>query len=90
MRRLFPGAAELQVAACITFHDHILYKDSDLDRNEKAAHKSEAKAFVTTNKELARLGALAEAFPATHPLKTARLSIEIEDEEVEVGLPRTG
>jgi hypothetical protein len=53
MRRLLPGAAELQVAARITFPDHILYKDSDLDRIEKAA----------------------------------RLSIEIEDEEVEVGRP---
>ncbi len=85
--QFFAGLEEagLLVAACITFPDHHVYRDSDLDRIEEAAHSTEGKAFVTTEKDWVRLGALAEVFPESHPLKTARLSIEIEDEEAAVG-----
>ena len=70
----------LQVASRIPFPDHHIYKEHDLDCIEAAALSTGAVAFVTTEKDRMRLGTLVEYFPNTHPLRTAELRTEIENE----------
>jgi tetraacyldisaccharide 4'-kinase len=73
-------AAGLRLASRIAFPDHHHYKPHDLDCLQEAARSTAATAFVTTEKDRVRLGKLAAAFPASQPLKTAYLHVEIEDE----------
>lgn len=70
----------LAVTACRAFRDHYRYTRKDMDRLIAAARTTGAVALVTTEKDAVRLGALASAFPSELPLKTAHLSIEIEEE----------
>jgi len=72
--------AGLRLAARMAFADHHRYTVGDLERLAAAAHKAGAAAVVTTEKDRARLGALAESFPASVSLKTIPLRVEIEDE----------
>ncbi len=74
-------AAGLQVATQIAFPDHHRYTAAGLKRLITAAGKSGAAALITTGKDKVRLGKLSSAFPESLPLKTARLHIEIEDED---------
>jgi tetraacyldisaccharide 4'-kinase len=74
-------AAGQRIAARIAFPDHHRFTPADLKRLVTAAEQTGAKAFVTTEKDLVRLGKLSSAFPQSLPLKTARLRIEIEHEE---------
>jgi tetraacyldisaccharide 4'-kinase len=71
----------LNLASRIPFPDHHIYKEHDLDCIEAAALSTGAVAFVTTEKDRMRLGSLVEYFPDTHPLRTAELRTEIEDED---------
>jgi tetraacyldisaccharide 4'-kinase len=70
----------LGVAACNAFRDHHWYTRKDVDRLIAAGRTTGAVAFVTTDKDAVRLGALASAFPPELPLKTAHLSIGIDGE----------
>jgi tetraacyldisaccharide 4'-kinase len=70
----------LRLAACVAFADHRRYTAADLSRLVAAARTTGASALITTEKDHVRLGALAQSIPASVPLKTARLRIEIEDE----------
>jgi tetraacyldisaccharide 4'-kinase len=73
-------AAGLKLALRRTFTDHHRYTARDLDRLIAAARAAGATAILTTEKDQVRLGSLASNFPATMPLKTTHLRIEIEDE----------
>jgi tetraacyldisaccharide 4'-kinase len=73
-------AAGLHLAARIAFADHHCFTAADLNRLADAARASGAAALLTTEKDRVRLGELAQSIPASLPLKTARLRIEIEDE----------
>ena len=85
-RQFFAGLedAGLQLAVHKTFPDHHLYSSADLDRLQKAARAAGAVALVTTEKDEVRLGSLISATPDSLPLKTARLRIEIEQEDAEI------
>ena len=74
------ASAGLHVVTRIVFHDHHHYTRDDVRQVVDAARAVRAGAFLTTEKDYIRLAALMAAFPATVPLKTARLRIEIEDE----------
>jgi tetraacyldisaccharide 4'-kinase len=69
-------AAGLNLASRIAFADHHQYKAHDLDCIRDAARSAGASAVFTTEKDRVRLGKLGESLP----LKTARLRIEIENE----------
>jgi len=71
--------AGLRLAGQTTFRDHYRYTAHDVNALVAAARSAGATALITTEKDAVRLGNLASGFPAAHPLKTARLQIEIED-----------
>jgi tetraacyldisaccharide 4'-kinase len=73
-------AAGLRLAARTAFPDHHRYTARDLDRLAAAARAAGATALITTEKDLVRLGKLASTLPASMPVTTARLRIEIEDQ----------
>lgn len=72
--------AGLQISVRTAFRDHHCYKSSDMQRLIATALSAHAAALVTTEKDAVRLGLLASGFPPSLPLKTARLQIEIENE----------
>jgi tetraacyldisaccharide 4'-kinase len=74
-------ASGLHLAARAAFPDHHRYTAHDLDRLIAAARAAGATALITTEKDLVRLGNLASVFSESLPLKTARLRIEIEDQD---------
>jgi tetraacyldisaccharide 4'-kinase len=73
--------AGLELAAQIAFPDHHRYTQADLDRLARTARSSSAAAFVSTEKDRVRLGSLAAQLESAAPLQTARLRIEIENED---------
>ena len=73
-------AAGLRLAARTVFSDHHRYTAAEIDRLATAARTAQAAALVTTDKDRVRLGGLASTLPASSPLLTARLTIEIEDQ----------
>ena len=79
------ASAGLHVATRIVFNDHHHYTRDDLQQVVDAARAVRAGAFLTTEKDYIRLAALTAAFPASVPLKTAQLRIEIEDEAAALG-----
>jgi len=91
-RQFFAGlqASGLQLAGQLAFPDHYTYTARDLERLLAKASAAGAAALVTTEKDSIRLGKLATAIPASLPLKTVGLHIEIEreDEAVEWLLDR--
>jgi tetraacyldisaccharide 4'-kinase len=70
----------LRLAARIPFPDHYQYTEARVRHLLAAAESTGATALMTTEKDLVRLGHLAAMFPESLPLKTAHLTIEIEDE----------
>lgn len=77
-------SAGLHLASRIAFADHHRYEQHDLDCILGAARSVKATAFITTEKDRARLGRFTSFFPETCPLKTAQLNIEIEDADTAV------
>ena len=73
--------AGLQVASRVPFRDHHRYLAHDLDCLRDAARSVNAAAFVTTEKDRARLGAMASRLSDAAPLHAAGLRAELEDEE---------
>ena len=65
----------IELAATIAFSDHHHYSSRDIDRLLRSKAESGGECFVTTEKDLINLGAL-----ATHlkPLHVARLRLEID------------
>lgn len=80
--------AGLQVASRIAFPDHHSYVEHDLDCVRDAARSIQASAIVTTEKDRARLGRMADSLA----MQTAQLQIAIENEDkaVEEILRRVG
>jgi tetraacyldisaccharide 4'-kinase len=72
--------AGLRVAARFAFADHHRYTAGDLERILAAARRAGASALLTTEKDRARLGAMAESLAKSIPLMTVALRTEIEDE----------
>jgi tetraacyldisaccharide 4'-kinase len=72
------AAAGINVASRVAFRDHHRYVQHDLDCLMDAARNVSATAFITTEKDLVRMGPLVASLAL--PLQTAKLSIEIEDE----------
>ncbi len=73
-------SAGLRVAARFAFADHHFYTAGDLERVTSAAQKAGATALLTTEKDRARLGAMAPSLP----IQTVSLQIEIENEKASV------
>lgn len=73
-------SAGLKLAARFAFPDHHNYTAADLHRVASDALSAGATTLLTTEKDRVRLGSLAEILPASPPLKTVNLSIEIENE----------
>jgi tetraacyldisaccharide 4'-kinase len=78
-------AAGLRLASRTSFRDHHRYTAADAANLIAAARAAGAAALITTEKDLVRIGALSAAFPETLPLKTARLTIEIDNESEAIG-----
>jgi len=74
-------AAGLQIALRRAFPDHFAYTRRVLEELLAEARAQKAEAILTTGKDLARMGELAAIFAPSMPLITARLRVEIEDEE---------
>jgi tetraacyldisaccharide 4'-kinase len=72
--------AGVKLAARINFADHHTYTVADLARIESVASSAGAIALLTTEKDRVRIGALATTPPASLPLHTVQLRVEIEDE----------
>jgi tetraacyldisaccharide 4'-kinase len=74
----------LHIASRIAFADHHRYDQHDLDCILGAGRSVNAAAFITTEKDRVRFGKLAASFPKSSPLKTARLIVEIENQDAAV------
>jgi tetraacyldisaccharide 4'-kinase len=77
-------AAGVHLASRIAFPDHHCYKAHDIDCILEAARTTRAVRFITTQKDRLRLGTLAASFPSSTPLITAKLRIEIENEDAAI------
>jgi tetraacyldisaccharide 4'-kinase len=75
-------SAGLTLASRKAFPDHHRYTIADLEQLKATA--APATAFITTEKDFARLGNLVSAFSESLPLKTVRLRIEIENESAAI------
>jgi tetraacyldisaccharide 4'-kinase len=75
-------AAGLRLAARVAFPDHHRYTPADLRRLAASARAAGATALVTTGKDQVRLGKLASTLPASLPLTTAGLRIEVEEQDL--------
>jgi tetraacyldisaccharide 4'-kinase len=73
-------SAGVKLVSQTAFADHHVYTAADLARVDSAARKAGAIALLTTEKDLVRIGALAATLPASLPLQTVQLQIQIEDE----------
>jgi tetraacyldisaccharide 4'-kinase len=79
--QFFAGLEErgLKIVGRRIFADHHRYTKRDVENLLVAARKTGAGSFVTTEKDLVRLGSLAAAFG--DPLQTAELTVEFDDEK---------
>lgn len=72
-------ANELKLAAQFTFPDHYEYTEAIVRELVASAVTHKAKAVLTTAKDLARLGKLAELFNDVVPLEVAHLRVVVQD-----------
>jgi tetraacyldisaccharide 4'-kinase len=77
-------AAGLRLAARTAFRDHHNYSSNDVAHLVSTAKASGASALITTEKDRIRLESLVSEFPEELPIKTARLQIEIEDQNTAI------
>src|SRR5262249_50811295 len=84
-QQFFKGIKELgqEAGAEIAFPDHHRYREPDVERLLRLKSKTGAAGFVTTEKDLVNLGALAERL---QPLGTSELHIELEAPEQALNL----
>ncbi len=79
--RALKGAG-IEVAARLSFRDHHRYTPQDMEKLVKLCRHERCEEFVTTEKDAVRLDAeLLLQLTAVAPLRVARLSLEIEDED---------
>lgn len=71
-------ASKLEIADAVAFRDHHHYQQRDIDRLLDLKKQTNAESFITTEKDLINLGALASQLPQ---LFTAQLRIELESPE---------
>jgi tetraacyldisaccharide 4'-kinase len=74
-------AAGVKLAFRRAFPDHFTYTRAVLENLLTEARKTGAKALITTEKDLVRMGKLALIFPDSMPLVATRLRIEIEEQD---------
>jgi tetraacyldisaccharide 4'-kinase len=74
-------AEGVKVALRFAFPDHFTYTRAALEELLTKAREAGVTAFLTTQKDLVRLGELAAIFPESMPLAAVRLRVEIEDQE---------
>ncbi len=73
-------SAGVELAARAGFADHHNYTASDLARLASEARAVRAASLLTTEKDRVRIGALAASMPASLPLQTVKLRLQIDDE----------
>ncbi len=73
-------SAGLRLATRAVFPDHHNYTARDMEGLAEAARNAGATALLTTEKDYARLGALAASLLRSLPLRTVPLRVEIENE----------
>ena len=79
--RALEGAGT-EVVARLSFRDHHPYTSQDMEKLVKLGKRERCEEFVTTEKDAVRLNAeLLLQLTAVAPLRVARLSLEIEDED---------
>ncbi len=76
--------AGLRLASRVALRDHHRYTSNDVVHLVSTAKASGASALITTEKDRVRLGNLASELPEELPLRTARLRIEIEDQNTAI------
>lgn len=69
----------VEIVARQTFRDHHSYTEHDLVQLSAAFHRSSAQAFVTTAKDLARLGSRVEVLAQAAPVFSANIVIRFLD-----------
>ncbi|HEU5351551.1 MAG TPA: tetraacyldisaccharide 4'-kinase [Terracidiphilus sp.] len=74
-------AAGLTVAVQTAFRDHFRYSVADCYQLIHSARTAGAKALVTTEKDLARMGSLGGVLRGDLPLHTAHLQVALENEK---------
>jgi tetraacyldisaccharide 4'-kinase len=74
----------IKLVSRTVFSDHHNYTAADLARVDSAARKAGAAALFTTEKDRVRIGTLAATLPASLPIQTVALRIEIEDEKAAI------
>lgn len=72
-------AAGLSLVSRTAFADHHRFSADDVVKIVREAQAVGATAIITTEKDKARLGDLAAAFPPSLPIRTARLYVELEN-----------
>ena len=77
-------AAGVKLAFRLAFADHCVYTPALLKEVLIKAQECQASAFVTTGKDLLRLGGMTSLFPQSIPLLTARLTVEIEEQDAAI------
>ena len=77
-------AAGLRLTVGTAFPDHHRYSAHDIESLATAARAAKATALLTTEKDRVRMGRLASTPAALLPLLTARLAIEIEDQDAAI------
>jgi tetraacyldisaccharide 4'-kinase len=78
------NSAGMLLASRATFPDHHRYTARDLNRLIAAARAAGVTALITTEKDLVRMGKLADIFPKSLPLVTVCLRIEIEEQQAAI------
>jgi tetraacyldisaccharide 4'-kinase len=77
-------AAGLTLAGRKAFSDHHRYSDRDLKSLLASANSAGAGALITTEKDMARFPRTTGTLLGNLPIKTARLRVEIEDENAAI------
>lgn len=73
-------AAGVSLVSQTAFPDHHRYTARDIERLVSKTQAAGAAALITTEKDVVRLGDLVKAVPVSLPLRTARLTVSIENE----------
>jgi len=83
-------ASDINVELALTFGDHHRYSLEDINRLKTAAAEAHAAAFVTTEKDAARLDpAMLQILESVAPVRVARLEVSLRDEPSVVRQLRT-
>jgi tetraacyldisaccharide-1-P 4'-kinase len=76
--------AGVELAGQVAFPDHFTYTAGVLNELIAEAIQKDAVAMITTEKDLVRMGPLANIFPRSMPLHTAILRLKIEEQQAAI------